>query len=145
LEPFALDYTVSASLWTEEYGLNLICQNRQLKLQPRNAPGIRRTNLETGPIQEIPAIDLPAEEAIPILDSLRQVRIALQAIPRMDVTDSSFYRLNIRFGDLDLALRWYDQIPANWSTLQPLQDIIENYAARYSHANCQSTTNSNQF
>jgi len=136
---FTIHYTVSSSFFTEGYSLKLSCRKGRLRLRTRNAPGIRRTGLERAPDPESPALTLPPEEIAPILDILGRVRISLQPLPEMDVTDSAFYRLELRYGDLDLSLRWYHELPGGWDRLKPLLTILEGYASTYGRASGQET------
>lgn len=133
-EAFTLTYTVSPSFWTEEYSVKLALEDGRLTLKTRNAPGVQRTHGEERKVREGRKQVLPQEEAVRILNLLRRVRLATLVQEDPWVTDSSFYRLSLKHGGVDLDLHWYHELPKGWRGLQPLQGMLEHYATIYGHA-----------
>lgn len=132
--PFTVTYKVGPAWLSEGYEVRLAFRNGRLTLRARNQPGFVWMSPEAPVITRPPLRTLPPQEVMRIARLLRKVRIDPDALPPLEFAqDAPSNDLEIRFGELEVALSWLITLSDGWHGLEPLLALLDRYASTYGH------------
>lgn len=80
------------------------------------------------PTYDSTRVDISTDQLDSVLTQLRRTRINLSPTTNSISVDGTSYELNSGRGYTGIRLRWHNQLPAEWSVLNPVVDALHGMA-----------------
>lgn len=132
LDSFLLTYSVMPS-FQADYGIHVVFENGRLRAWSEPGPAMALMD-RAKDFPNSPGLPLALEDAFRIVAILKRARIT-PFVRGKTGCDGVSYKLTLTQGWEKLEFGWWEDLPKGWRGLQPLQDLLERYATRFSQEN----------